>query len=165
MYFEKAISNVAGTADTVDPITLAAMIERVADYVSEGMLAKSELQLRSIEPKLNQASVQDPKLRRIFTTKIAQILVLRGKYAEAIRYLTPPAGTDPKQVDRVNQRLLAWAIGKSGDFDRSDKLFQDILEAERQHPGTPFLEIFARLYYADILLDHGRFREAADQAS
>lgn len=164
-YFERAMLSVGGAADTVDPITLAAMIDRVALYVSEGQLANAERQLRNTEPKLGRIASDDGTLRRLFTRQLAQILVLRGSFDEAIRYLTPQPGSEPQQIDRLQSRLLAWALGKSGETDQADVMFAKLLEDERQNPGTPFREIFARLYYADVLLEQGRAKEAASQAS
>ncbi len=163
-YFEKAMLNVAGTANTVDPITLAAMIERVSVYVSEGQLARAESLLRSTEPRLTKLTDTDGALRRLLTRQLGMLLVLRGNTDEAIRYLTPPPGSDQQTEDRVQTRLLAWAYGRAGDYAKADQQFLSVLEVERRHPGTPFREIFARLFYADILLAQGRAREAAEQA-
>jgi len=165
-YFEKAILNVSGTADSVDPITLAAMIERVSVYVSEGQLPRAESLLRSAEPRLAQVEDNDGTLRRLFTRQLGMILVLRGKTDEAIRYLTPLPGSDPKSEDRVQTRLLAWAYGSAGEYERADQMFLKILDVERRNQGgTVFREIFARLYYADVLLMQGRNADAAEQAN
>ena len=160
-YFEKAMLSVAGTPDTSDPITLAALVERVAVSVSEGELARAESHLRSAEPQINQLQDSDAKLRTLFTRQLGMLLVLRGKTDEAIRYLTPPPGTDSKNEDRVQSRLLAWAEGRAGNDAVANQMFNRLLDAERQHPGTPFREIFARLFFADVLLMQSNAKEAA----
>ena len=43
-------------------------------------------------------------------------------------------------------------------------MFAQILDIESRNPGTIFREIFARLFYADILLQQGNARDAATQA-
>lgn len=163
-YFEKAMLSVASTPDTSDPITLAALVERVAVSVSEGELARAESHLRSAEPQINQLQDSDAKLRTLFTRQLGMLLVLRGKTDEAIRYLTPPPGSEPSEEDRVQSRLLAWAEGRAGNDAVANQMFNRLLDAERQHPGTPFREIFARLFYADILLLQGNANEAATHA-
>lgn len=164
-YFEKAMLSVAGTADTVDPITVAAMIERVSVFVSEGQLARAESLLRSAEPRIAQIADTDGTLRRLYIRQIGMLLVLRGNTDEALRYLTPGPGSDPQAEDRVRTRLAAWAHGRAGEVEKADAMFAQILEVERRHPGTPFREIFARLFYADVLLSQSRAQEAAEQAS
>ncbi|MCA9272601.1 MAG: protein kinase [Phycisphaerales bacterium] len=163
-YFEKAMLTVGGTPDTDDPITLAAMIERVSVSVSEGELARAESHLRSAEPRISQLPESDTKLRTLFTRQFGMLLVLRGKTDEAIRYLTPPPGIEPQNEDRVQTRLLAWAQGRAGNYDVANAMFAQILDIESRNPGTIFREIFARLFYADILLQQGNARDAATQA-
>ena len=163
-YFERAMLTVGGTPDTDDPITLAAMIERVAVSVSEGELARAESHLRSAEPRISQLPESDAKLRMLFTRQFGMLLVLRGKTDEAIRYLTPPPGAEPQSEDRVQTRLLAWAQGRAGNFPVANRMFTQILDVESRNPGTPFREIFARLFYADILLQQSNAKDAAMQA-
>lgn len=163
-YFELARLDAVGASDTVDSITLAAMIESVAVHVSEGKLARAESTLRTVEPRLMRIEEEQPALRRLFTRQIGQVLVLRGQTQEAIRYLTPDSRRPDELDDRVRARLLAWAEGKAKNAQQADVAFASLLESERKNPGTPFREIFARLYYADVLLTLGRPEDAARQA-
>lgn len=163
-YFELARLDAEGASDTVDSITLAAMIESVMVHVSEGNLARAESTLRAAEPRLARIDESESALRRLFTRQIGQVLVLRGQTDEAIRYLSPDPRNPEENDDRVRARLLAWAKGKAGDAESADAAFKLLLENERKNPGTPFREIFTRLYYADVLLTLERPEEAAKQA-
>ncbi len=163
-YFDLAALKVGGTSDTVDSITLASTIERVAANISSGELAKAENALRSAEPLIGRLPESESTLLQLFTRQIGLVLVYQGRAEEAIEYLTPAKSESDQPVDGVRTRLLAWAHGKAGDAESSDQLFQDLLESEHKNPGSPFREIFARIFYADVLLDHGRYEEAAKQA-
>jgi serine/threonine protein kinase len=164
-YFELAALNVGGSADTVDSITLASAIERVAANISNGELAKAESTLRSTEPLIGRLQESESTLLQLFTRQIGLVLVLQGNAEEAIEYLTPPKSEERQAVDKVRSRLLAWAHGKAGDAELADQLFTNLLDDERNNPGSPFREIFARLFYADVLISQARPEEAARQAS
>lgn len=164
-YFELAMLSVAGSADTVDPITLAAMIERVAIYVSEGQLGRAESQLRAAEPRIAAQPDPEGKLRQLFIRQLGMLLVLRGNTDEALRYLAPIPGADPGSEDRVRTRLYAWALAHDGQTEQANELFAEILEVEGRHTSSSFREIFARLFYADALLLQDRYEDAAREAS
>ncbi len=127
---------VGGTPDTDDSITLAAMIERVAVSVSEGELARAESHLRSCRAPHQPAADSDTKLRTSSRDSSACSSSSGARPTRPSAYLTPPPGRTQNE-DRVQTRLLAWAEGRAGNFVDANAMFNQILEVERQNPGTP----------------------------
>ncbi len=163
-YFDLAVLERADGLDLEDAVTLAAMVDRVSVYASEGRLAQAETTLRQVRSRVAALPEAQAGLRESFDRRLGWVLVLRGKYSEAIEHLSQDAGLNGLPTDRVRGSLLAWAVGRSGDVDRASVMFAALLEQERREGGTPFREIFTRLHYADVLLEHGRAEEAATQA-
>ncbi|TVQ62525.1 MAG: serine/threonine protein kinase [Phycisphaerales bacterium] len=163
-YFDLAVLERADGLDLDDPITLAATVDRVSVYASEGRLAQAEATLRQVRSRVANLPESQAGLRENFDRRLGWVLVLRGKYSEAIEHLSRDAQLNGLPADSVRGSLLAWAVGRSGDAERAGAMFAALLEQERREGGTPFREIFTRLHYADVLLEHGRADDAATQA-
>ncbi len=161
-WFDKAALRIQGVADTRDPITVAATSERCSVLVSKGRIDRAEQVLAAIAPRIKELDESSATVGQRFERQLAVVLVLRGKYDDAIALLSDgPA--PPLEGDRVRARLLAWALGKSGRGDESVELFSDLLDLEQRAPGPVFRAIFTRVNFADVLLDLGRFEEALAQ--
>ena len=170
-YFDLATLRIEGVADTRDAITVAATIEGCGVLVSKGRLDRAEEILRSAAPTINALPESLETVKARFGRQLGMVLVLRGKYAEAIGLLGASALTTDAagrvelgpDTDRYRARLLAWALAKSGRADESVALFEALLALERRAAGPAFREIFARIYFADALLGMGRAEEALAQ--
>jgi len=163
-YFAFAVRERADGFDLEDPVTLAAMIDKVSVLVSEGKLAQAETTLRQVRARVSALPDAEGGLRDSFDRRFGWVLLLRGKYDEAIEHLSRDAGADGFPPDRVRANLLAWAVGRGGDGARAESMFRTMFEQDRREGGTPFREIFSRIHYADVLLEMGRPAEAAEQA-
>lgn len=150
-----------------DAITLAATAEKTTVLVSEGKLAAAEGALRRLIERAGY--LPEPPAGEIarFSRFLGYVLVLRGKFEEAQSVLTDPAAmtTPDDGSDRVRRRLLAWSLGLSGRADEASAMFDTLIDLELESPGPVFRETFARLYYADILNDHGRTDLALSQVT
>ena len=165
-YFDLATRQIEGVADSRDPITIAATIEGCSVLVSKGKLDRAEQILRAAAPRIAELPESLATVRSRFERQLGMVLVLRGKYDEAIALLDNSATgriSAAPDTDRVRARLLAWALGKGGRADESTALFTNLLSLEQRAPGPAFRAIFARVYFADVLLDLGRPRDALAQ--
>ncbi|MBK7404657.1 MAG: protein kinase [Phycisphaerales bacterium] len=165
-YFGLATRQIEGVADTRDPITIAATIEGCSVLVSKGKLDRAEQVLRTAAPRIAELPESLATVKARFDRQLGMVLVLRGKYDDAIQLLDSGAQgrvSAAPDADRVRARLLAWALGRAGRAEESIALFTSILTLEQRAPGPAFRAIFARVYYADVLLDLGRPAEALAQ--
>ncbi|QKK09350.1 MAG: hypothetical protein HND58_15080 [Planctomycetota bacterium] len=146
-YFDLATLRIEGVADTRDAITVAATIEGCGVLVSKGRLDRAEEILRSAAPTINALPESLETVKARFGRQLGMVLVLRGKYAEAIGLLGGAALTTDAagrlelgpDTDRYRARLLAWALAKSGRADESVALFEALLAARASGggPGVP----------------------------
>lgn len=164
-YFDLAVTDIAGSADMSDPITLAASIEQVSTLVAEGQLSRAEAILRAAKPQIERLDSGASEITTLFSRQFGQVLTLRGFAEEAIEFLRVRPGDSAQQADRVRGRLLAWSLGHAGRRAESDEMFSRLLTVEREQPGPPFREVFLRLYRADALIREGRYAEALIEAS
>lgn len=164
-YFDRAARTIEGVADTHDAITLAATIEGCGVLISKGRLARAEEVLRVTAPRVAELPASLDSVKARFDRQLGMVLVLLGKYDDAIALLGPEGSRlrASPDADRYRARLLAWALGRSGNEAESEALFTELLALEARAPGPAFREIFARIYFADVLLDLGRASDALAQ--
>ena len=163
-YFGLATHEIEGVADTRDPITVAATIDGCAVLLGKGQLNRAEQILRTAAPRIAELPASLDTVKAKLQRRLGLILTLRGDYAGAIQTLAAdhPDGSGDA-ADRVRQRLLAWAIGRSGRMEESVSMFESLLAREQLAPTPRIGEIFAQVYFADVLLDHDRPAEALAQ--
>jgi len=165
-YFALASRQIQGVADTRDAITLAATIESCGVLMSKGRLDRAEQVLRSTAPRIAELPESLDAVKARFDRQLGMLLVLRGQSDQAVALLDAADGkgrpTSPN-ADRIRARFLAWALGKAGRGEEAEQAFHDLLALERRTAGVSFREIFARVYFADVLLDLGRPQEALAQ--
>jgi tetratricopeptide (TPR) repeat protein len=163
-YFGLASREIEGVADARDPITVAATIDGCAVLLGKGRLDRAEQILTTAAPRIAELPASLDTVKAKLQRRLGMVLTLRGDYAGAIRTLSEvhPGGTGDAG-DRVRQRLLAWAIGRAGRIEESAEMFESLVAREQQAPAPRIGEIFARIYFADVLLDHARPADALAQ--
>ncbi|MEM1072077.1 MAG: protein kinase, partial [Planctomycetota bacterium] len=163
-YYRRAMLLPGSDTTQIDAVTLAARVDIVGSLISAGRLDEAEATLRTASVRIKQVDdTVAAKIERQLVQRLGLVLVYRGRPQEAIEVLRSEAGST-RELGPVRARLLAWAYGHADDTEASHRLFDTLLSAEQVNPGPPYREIFARLFYADVLLREGRAAEAAEQA-
>lgn len=159
-YFGLASREIEGVADARDPITVAATIDGCAVLLGKGRLDRAEQILTTAAPASPNCRPASTPSRRSSSPVWAW-----SSRCGAEPPRDPDALRGPPRRDRRRRRPRAPASARLGHrpcgaHRKMAEMFESLVAREQQAPAPRIGEIFARIYFADVLLDHARPADA-----